>query len=61
MTESAAPWRRVLAYWWYAWGLSWCYWGIRWANLVVCLGAELVLLGHPLGQPVLLSLGHPLV
>ncbi len=32
MTESAAPWRRVLAYWWYAWGLSWCYWGIRWAN-----------------------------
>ncbi|MBK9713507.1 MAG: hypothetical protein IPO81_19735 [Kouleothrix sp.] len=32
-TEAGAtPWRRALAYWWYAWGLSWCYWGIRWAN-----------------------------
>jgi tetratricopeptide (TPR) repeat protein len=27
-----APWRRFLAYWWYAWGLSWCYWGIRTAE-----------------------------
>jgi hypothetical protein len=27
-----APWRKALAYWWYAWGLSWCYWGIRGAN-----------------------------
>jgi tetratricopeptide (TPR) repeat protein len=27
-----APWRRLLAYWWYAWGLSWCYWGIRTAE-----------------------------
>jgi tetratricopeptide (TPR) repeat protein len=26
------PWRRLLAYWWYAWGLSWCYWGIRTAE-----------------------------
>ena len=25
-------WRRVLAYWCYAWGLSWCSWGIRGAN-----------------------------
>jgi tetratricopeptide (TPR) repeat protein len=25
-------WRRALAYWWYAWGLSWCYWGIRTAE-----------------------------
>ena len=36
MTETAqpdvAPWRRALAYWWYAWGLSWCYWGLRGAN-----------------------------
>jgi hypothetical protein len=31
-TESIAPWRKALAYWWYAWGLSWCYWGIRGAN-----------------------------
>lgn len=22
-------WRRLLAYWWYIWGLSLCYWGIR--------------------------------
>jgi hypothetical protein len=27
-----AAWRRALAHWWYAWGLSWCYWGIRGAN-----------------------------
>ncbi len=27
-----APWRRALAYWCYAWGLSWCAWGIRGAN-----------------------------
>jgi tetratricopeptide (TPR) repeat protein len=25
-------WQRMLAYWWYAWGLSWCYWGIRTAE-----------------------------
>ena len=31
-TPSIAPWRKGLAYWWYAWGLSWCYWGIRGAN-----------------------------
>jgi tetratricopeptide (TPR) repeat protein len=31
-TPNVAPWRRALAYWWYAWGLSWCYWGIRAAN-----------------------------
>jgi hypothetical protein len=31
-TESIAPWRKALAYWCYAWGLSWCYWGIRGAN-----------------------------
>ena len=31
-TSSVTPWRKALAYWWYAWGLSWCYWGIRWAN-----------------------------
>ena len=30
--DGAPQWRRALAYWWYAWGLSWCYWGIRWAN-----------------------------
>jgi tetratricopeptide (TPR) repeat protein len=27
-----AAWRKALAYWWYACGLSWCYWGIRGAN-----------------------------
>jgi len=36
VTETAQPdvatWRRVLAYSWYAWGLSWCYWGLRGAN-----------------------------
>ena len=34
MTEGndIAPWRRFLAYWWYAFGLSWCYWGIRTAE-----------------------------
>jgi tetratricopeptide (TPR) repeat protein len=35
MTQTTSPtasWRRALAYWWYAWGLSWCYWGIRGAN-----------------------------
>jgi hypothetical protein len=36
VTESSesevAPWRRALAYWCYAWGLSWCAWGIRGAN-----------------------------
>ena len=25
-------WRRALAYWWYAWGMSHCYWGIRTAE-----------------------------
>ena len=30
--NAIAPWRRLLAYWWYAWGLSWCYWGIRTAE-----------------------------
>jgi tetratricopeptide (TPR) repeat protein len=34
MTDSndISPWRRILAYWWYMWGLSWCYWGIRTAE-----------------------------
>ena len=33
MTEPViAAWRRALAYWCYAWGLSWCAWGIRGAN-----------------------------
>jgi tetratricopeptide (TPR) repeat protein len=27
--DQIAAWRRGLAYWWYAWGLSWCYWGVR--------------------------------
>jgi len=27
-----ASWRRALAYWWYAWGLSWCHWGLRTTN-----------------------------
>lgn len=27
--QQSAAWRRALAYWWYAWGLSWCYWGLR--------------------------------
>lgn len=31
-SETVALWRRALAYWWYAWGLSWCYWGIRGAS-----------------------------
>ena len=30
--DDIALWRRALAYWWYAWGLSWCYWGIRTAE-----------------------------
>lgn len=30
--QDAAPWRRALAYCWYAWGLSWCHWGIRTAD-----------------------------
>lgn len=31
--EPSVPlWRRALAYWWYAWGLSHCYWGIRTAE-----------------------------
>ena len=36
MTDSSEPeialWRRALAYWCYAWGLSWCSWGIRTTN-----------------------------
>jgi tetratricopeptide (TPR) repeat protein len=29
-SEHEVPlWRRALAYWWYAWGLSWCHWGLR--------------------------------
>ena len=36
MAETAGPevasWRRALAYWWYAWGLSWCHWGLRTTN-----------------------------
>ena len=36
MTDTPEPeiarWRRALAYWCYAWGLSWCAWGIRGAN-----------------------------
>jgi hypothetical protein len=36
VTESTEPeiasWRRALAYWCYAWGLSWCAWGIRTTN-----------------------------
>lgn len=30
--DGVPQWRRALAYWWYAWGLSWCYWGIRSAS-----------------------------
>ena len=36
MTRTTQPdialWRRALAYWWYAWGMSMCYWGIRTAE-----------------------------
>jgi tetratricopeptide (TPR) repeat protein len=36
VTETDGPevasWRRMLAYWWYAWGLSWCHWGLRTTN-----------------------------
>lgn len=36
MSETSEPdialWRRALAYWWYAWGMSLCYWGIRTAE-----------------------------
>lgn len=28
----AAFWRRGLAYWWYAWGMSMCYWGVQTAE-----------------------------
>lgn len=27
-----ALWRRMLAYWWFAWGQSACYWGLRTAE-----------------------------
>lgn len=30
--QRAPFWRRALAYWWYAWGLSWCQWGLRSAD-----------------------------
>lgn len=30
--QATATWRRMLAYCWYAWGLSWCHWGIRTAE-----------------------------